>query len=616
MLHAARVQHDRKLAIGQLGRGLIRAREKLRPAARGRKSNARAAAIFSLPKRLAHAVIQIAKRIALGRIRRRDRPLQRCVLQAAMTRAAQIVAGRRVRRAREFGEHFVGARIAERIGKAHFTSDARDDLPVGQRRAGRFDGLLHQRQIALRVDHHAFGFGPQSAWQQHVGVAIRFGVEERVLRDHEFGRAQSGDRGLPVGDGRDRIRADDPARLDVARGHAREQVDRAVARIRFERARCDAPQRFDERAIFSDQRRTLTRQTGAHVAHFAAAHRVRLARQRERSTAAPADTARRQMQIAQRIGVPRAVRALVQAHRPAAHPVFGRRDHLRGATDVAGGKARDACHVLRRVLGQKRGHRVPAFGVFGDKRRIGCAAFVQQMQQTVQQREVGAGFDLQEQIGFLGGRVAARIDDDQLRARLHAIHHAQEQDRMTVGHIRAADEKQIRVIEVFIRAGRAVRTERQLVAARRARHAQARIRFDIVRADKALRELVDQILRFERHLPRHVKRHRIGTMLVDHTPQTRRGVAQRLRHRQRRRVFVARMAHERAFETPRLAQRDVSRLSLGAEPAKVGRMLLVAGDLHDLAVLDVQHHAATDAAIRTHALYAGIRHARMIWLEL
>ncbi len=230
------------------------------------------------------------------------------------------------------------------------------------------------------------------------------------------------------------------------------------------------------------------------------------------------------------------------------------------------------------------------------------------MQQAVEQREIGARLDLQEEIGLVSGRIAARIDHDQFRARLHAIHHAQEQNRVTVGHIRADHEEQVGMIDVFVRSRRAVRAERELVAAARARHAKTRIRFDVVGADKALGELVDEVLRLDRHLPGHIERQRVRSMCVEQAAQTRRRGADRLRHRQRRRILVACMTHERAFQTARLAQRDVRRLALRAQPSEVSRMLLVAGDLHDLAVLDVQHHSAANAAVGAHGFYASGGH--------
>ncbi len=57
---------------------------------------------------------------------------------------------------------------------------------------------------------------------------------------------------------------------------------------------------------------------------------------------------------------------------------------------------------------------------------------------------------------FVGGRGAARVDDDQLGAGLEPVGHPQEQDRMAVGHVGADDEEQVGAVEVGVgtRAGR------------------------------------------------------------------------------------------------------------------------------------------------------------------
>ncbi len=318
------------------------------------------------------------------------------------------------------------------------------------------------------------------------------------------------------------------------------------------------------------------------------------------------------MQVADRVGVPGAARALVQAHGPAARPVARLADHLRGAADLVLGQPRELGHPGRRVVGEEGRHRLPALGVGLDERRVGVAVLVQQVQQPVEQREIGAGPDLQEQRGLVGGGGAARIDHDQLRAGLHAVHHAQEQDRMTVGHVRADHEEQVRVVEVLVRAGRPVGAERELVAAARARHAEARVRFDVGGAQIALGELVDEILRLDRHLARHVERHGVGAVRVANRGQPPRRLADRVVHRQRHRIAVARLAQVGAFEPPGVAQRDVRGRALGAEPAEVGRMLGVARDLDHLAVIDVQHHPAADAAIRAHRFHARVRHCRSV----
>ena len=108
---------------------------------------------------------------------------------------------------------------------------------------------------------------------------------------------------------------------------------------------------------------------------------------------------------------------------------------------------------------RKLGHHLPAFGEFGDELVVGVPIFDDQVQQPVEQCEIGAWCDLQEQVGLVCGRGAARVDDDQLGARLDAIHHPQEQDRVTVSHIGADDEEHVGPVEVLVRAGWPVRAE-------------------------------------------------------------------------------------------------------------------------------------------------------------
>lgn len=83
-----------------------------------------------------------------------------------------------------------------------------------------------------------------------------------------------------------------------------------------------------------------------------------------------------------------------------------------------------------------------------DEIRVDIAGFHQQMQQTVEQREIGAGPQLKVQVGLLRGGGAPRVDNDQLGAGPQPVGHPQEQDRMAVGHIGADDEEQVSAVEV------------------------------------------------------------------------------------------------------------------------------------------------------------------------
>ncbi|MNT20063.1 hypothetical protein D3C72_1553570 [compost metagenome] len=156
------------------------------------------------------------------------------------------------------------------------------------------------------------------------------------------------------------------------------------------------------------------------------------------------------MQVADGVGIPGAVGALVQAHGPATHPLRGVTDPIGGLAKLAGRYASDLLDVLGRVRIKEIRHRIPAVREFVDKGRVCLSVLVQQVQQSVQQGEIGAGANLQIEAGLVRRGVAARVHDDQLRPRFDPIHHAQEQDRVAVGHVRANHKEQVRAIKVLV----------------------------------------------------------------------------------------------------------------------------------------------------------------------
>ncbi len=217
-----------------------------------------------------------------------------------------------------------------------------------------------------------------------------------------------------------------------------------------QRSAGDAPQVFDELAIVVRCHRTLTRQSRPHVTHLATAHRVGLAGEGEGAAARLADRSGSQVQVADGVGVPGAVGALVETHRPAAHEILGLADHLSRRADVLFRYPGHGADRVGAVLLQETGHHFPALGEFGDEIGVGVAVLDDQVQQSVEQRQIGSRRDLQEQIRLVGGRGAARVDDDQLCPGLDPVHHAQEQDRVAVGHVGADDEKDVGALEVLV----------------------------------------------------------------------------------------------------------------------------------------------------------------------
>ncbi len=95
---------------------------------------------------------------------------------------------------------------------------------------------------------------------------------------------------------------------------------------------------------------------------------------------------------------------------------------------------------------------LPTLGEAGDELGIGMAVFHQQVQQAVEQGQVAARLDLQEQVGLVGSGIAPWIDHDQPGAGLEPVHQAQEQDRVTVGHVGTDHEEQLGLVEILIGA--------------------------------------------------------------------------------------------------------------------------------------------------------------------
>ncbi len=115
----------------------------------------------------------------------------------------------------------------------------------------------------------------------------------------------------------------------------------------------------------------------------------------------PADCTGGQMQIAQRVSIPGAVSALIEAHSPAAHPLRSFSDPLRSLPYIGFSQAGDFGDFLGWIILQKVRHGIPAFGVGLNENRIGMSVFHQQIQQTVKKSQIGAGPDLQKQISLV-----------------------------------------------------------------------------------------------------------------------------------------------------------------------------------------------------------------------
>jgi hypothetical protein len=134
-------------------------------------------------------------------------------------------------------------------------------------------------------------------------------VAEGFLDDDEFGGLQGlVDQGL-VGHRLGRVGAGDPHRLDLARLERPEQFDGALARLV---GTLSTPHRAATSARCSGWPCPVGRQQVGEAAHFAAAHGVGLAGEREGAGARAADLAGGQVQVDQRRVVVGAEAVLVE----------------------------------------------------------------------------------------------------------------------------------------------------------------------------------------------------------------------------------------------------------------------------------------------------------------
>ncbi len=204
------------------------------------------------------------------------------------------------------------------------------------------------------------------------------------------------------------------------------------------------------------------------------------------------------------------------------------------------------------------------------------------VQQAVEQRQIGAWLDLQEEVGAFGGGGASGVDDDQLGAGLQPVGHPQVKDRMAVGHVRPGDEEQVGAVEVGVGARWAVGAERLLETGSRACHAQPRVRLDMHRSQEALGQLGGQILRLDGHLARYVECDGIRSVLVDDGAQPSSRLSDGVIDGYRHRLVTPGGTQKRGCQPSVDGGHHLGmRRTLGAQPPEVGGVQLVSGDPRD-----------------------------------
>ncbi len=475
------------------------------------------------------------------------------------------------------------------------------DAPVVPCLPRRRHGWAYAADAALAVGDGAVFLAPAGGRQQQVGVGRGGGGGKGILHDDELATLQRAAHAGLVGEALRGIGADDPQRRDLAVGRGLEHLQRALAGLG--RHIAQAPQRGDFGAVPGIRQFAMCRQLIGQSADLAPAHRVRLPGQRERPGPWLADLPGGQVQVDQRGVLVGAADALVQAlavqgqrRRRLSEPAC--RLHQVGFRDAAQPR-----RVGGRVVAHPVAQGVEAGGVRVDEGAVHQALPQQQVQQAIEQRHIGAGLDLQVQVGGRRGFGAARVDHDPLLLGLGTprVFEATEQHRVGPGHVAADDEHRARMVQVFVAARRRVGAERAFVAGHCTAHAKARIGVDIVGAEQPLAQLVEGVIVLGEQLPAEVQADGIGPARACDIGQARGGLVQRRVPAHRLGTRAPPGAAQR-LQQPRLpgdfdARRQVQGAALGAQAAEVGGVLGVAAHAGDLRRLAFDDDAAAHAAI-------------------
>ena len=473
--------------------------------------------------------------------------------------------------------------------------------PVVARLAGGGHGRAHAGDAAFAVGHRASLLAPGGGGQQQVGIGTGGGGGKGFLHHHKLGALQCAAHGGLVWHALRGVGAGNPQRLDLAIGGGLEHLHGRLARFGWHIGH--APERSYFGAVLGVGQVAVGAEQIGKATHFAPAHGVGLAGQAERARAGLADLCGGQVQVDERCVLGRAAAALVQALAVQAERGFGLRKPLGGGGQVGHAETAGLRHTLGRVVAYQGLERVKARGVCGDVLGVRPSLPQHQVQHAVEQHHVAAGLEGQEQVGHAGGVGAARVGHDDLHAGVGGarVFNAAEQDGVRPCRVAAHDEQALCVLHVVVARGRRIGAQGLLVARHRAAHAQARVGVDVVRADQALGQLVEDVVVLGEQLPAHVEAHGVGTVLLDDVGELVSGHAQGGVPRQGLGNAAALRAmlglQEPGLQRDGAAGREVQGRSLGTQAAKVGGVVRVTAHAGDLGAIAFDDHAAAYAAV-------------------
>ena len=308
------------------------------------------------------------------------------------------------------------------------------------------------------------------------------------------------------------------------------------------------------------------------------------------------------MQMDQRDVVGAAMMGLVEPLAPQRQSGPGAAETPGSLDDLPGLEAAGGRDIARRAFGQPCAQRIEAAGVVADEVAIDQVFPQQHMQHRAVQKHIAAGCDLQMQVGELGGLGATGIDhrDEQLRIVAPGILDAPEHDRMRPGRVGAGDQQMVGQRQILITAGHRIRTQRGLVAGHRAGHAQPRVGVDVVGADQRAGELVEDEIIFGEQLARHMEGDRIRAMPGDELGKALGGMVQRGLPAQPLPGLAAPGPQGRMQRPTGRTGAQMQGRTLGAQTARIGRVLGIALHAEDALRIVLDQHATAGAAIAAH----------------
>ena len=528
-------------------------------------------------------------RRALGK-----RPLDAAVLLDRLVRHTRVVAEAARRDPPPFVEGILGNPPARKQLLLHVEhlGHGKKDVEVRSRLGRRIDGAVHLADPALRVRIGAVLLAPHRRREHEVGELGGRRRVKRVLDDEEFEILEGLLERAQVRKGDDRVGRDDPERSDASIERGLDDVGIGEPPGGWNPFDGHVPQGGEGLAILPALELAIAGQAGRESG-FARAHRVALSRNRKRRGAGPADVARDEREVVDGVDRLGSLRAVIHAHRPTDEPRPRPGVEPRGAVDRLGREPGDVSHAIERVLADRLPHRLEAGGVLLDVAAVDQVVLDHDVDQSVDEREIGTWPDGQVQVGHHRGLGDARIDHDERGVPVGL--EAMAEDRMVVRDVGAYEDDHVGAVEILVGAGRAIAAERAFVPGHRRRHAQRRVAVVVRGAEPELHEFSERVELFGDELPG--ADHADGACAVPLLD-----VPERRRHGRQRVVPGNPGESSVAFEQriPGATggiERVVLRQALRAQPAAVYRMTGVAAHAHRPAVLDAHEHPAADGAV-------------------